>query len=51
MEFQEFCGKTIEDAITEACTKFTVTSSRLEYEVVDKGNSGFLGINLSLIHI
>ena len=45
MEFQEFCGKTIEDAITEACTKFTVTSSRLEYEVVDKGNSGFLGIN------
>ncbi len=45
MEFQEFCGKTIEDAITEACTKFTVTSSRLEYEVVDKGYSGFLGIN------
>ena len=45
MEFQEFCGKTIEDAITEACTKFTVTSSRLEYEVMDKGNSGFLGIN------
>ena len=45
MEYQEFCGKTIEDAITEACTKFTVTSSRLEYEVVDKGNSGFLGIN------
>ena len=45
MDFQEFCGKTIEDAITEACTKFTVTSSRLEYEVVDKGNSGFLGIN------
>ena len=45
MEFEEFSGKTIEDAITEACTKYTVTSSRLEYEIVDKGNSGFLGIN------
>ncbi len=45
MEFEEFSGKTVEDAITEACTKYTVTSSRLEYEVIEKGNSGFLGIN------
>ena len=45
MEFEEFSGKTVEDAITEACTKYTVTSDRLEYEVVDKGNSGFLGLN------
>ena len=31
MEYEEFTGKTVEDAITEACTKFTVTSDRLDY--------------------
>ena len=45
MDFEEFSGKTVEDAITEACTKFTVPSSELEYEVIEKGNAGFLGIN------
>ena len=45
MDFEEFSGKTIEDAITEACTKFTVTSDRLDYEIIDKGSAGFLGIN------
>ena len=44
MEYVEFSGKTVDDAITEACQKFTVTSDRLEYEVIDKGSSGFLGI-------
>ena len=44
MEYEEFTGKTVEDAITEACQKFTVTSDRLDYEVVEKGSSGFLGI-------
>lgn len=48
MDFEEFSGKTVEDAITEACTKFTVTSDRLDYEVVDKGSSGFLGLNSHL---
>ncbi len=45
MEYEEFTGKTVEDAITEACTKFTVPSSELDYEVIEKGNSGFLGLN------
>ena len=45
MDFEEFSGKTIEDAITEACTKFTVTSDRLDYEIIDKGSTGFLGLN------
>lgn len=44
MEYKEFSGKTVDDAITEACQEFTVTSDRLDYEVVDKGSSGFLGI-------
>lgn len=44
MEYKEFSGKTVDDAITEACQDFMVTSDRLDYEVVDKGSSGFLGI-------
>ena len=43
MEFIEVTGKTVDDAITEACQKFLVTSDRLEYEVIEKGTSGFLG--------
>ena len=44
MEYKEFSAKTVQDAITEACTHFIVTSSSLEYEVVEEGSSGFLGI-------
>lgn len=44
MEFIEFTAKTVNDAITEACQKFVVTSDKLEYEVVEEGSSGFLGI-------
>ena len=44
MEYVEFSAKTVQDAITEACTHFIVTSSSLEYEVVEEGSTGFLGI-------
>ena len=44
MEFVEFSAKTVNDAIIEACQKFTVVSDKLEYEVVEEGSSGFLGI-------
>lgn len=44
MDFIEFSAKTVSDAITEACQKFVVTSDKLEYEVVEEGSSGFLGI-------
>lgn len=44
MDFIEFSAKTVNDAITEACQKFIVTSDKLEYEVVEEGSSGFLGI-------
>ena len=42
MDFVEFSAKTVDDAITEACQKLTVTSDKLEYEVVEEGSSGFL---------
>ena len=44
MEFTEFSAKTVNDAITEACQKFVITSDKLEYEVIEEGSSGFLGI-------
>ena len=44
MEFREFKAKTVEEAITAASLEFEVASDDLEYEVVDKGSSGFLGL-------
>ncbi len=44
MDYIEVSAKTVDDAITEACQKFTVTSDKLEYEVVDEGKTGLLGI-------
>ena len=44
MEFREFSGKTVEDAIIEAATTLGIASSELDIEVVSKGTSGFLGI-------
>ena len=44
MDFIEVSAKTVDDAITEACQKFTVTSDKLEYEVIEEGKSGLLGI-------
>ena len=38
-------AKTVDDAITEAMIQLGVTSDRLEYEVIEKGSAGFLGIN------
>ena len=45
MEFVQFSAKTVNDAITAACQKFTVTSDKLEYEVLEEGSTGFLGFN------
>ncbi len=44
MEYIEVSAKTVNEAITEACQKLGVTSDRLEYEVLEEGSSGFLGI-------
>ena len=44
MEFIEVTGKTVEDALTEASVQLGTTSDKIEYEVVEKGSTGFLGI-------
>ena len=37
-------AKPVDDAITEALIQLGVTSDMLEYDVIEKGSSGFLGI-------
>lgn len=44
MSYTEFKGKTVEEAVTAATIEFGVTSSELEYDIVDKGSAGFLGL-------
>ncbi|MCR5655491.1 MAG: protein jag [Lachnospiraceae bacterium] len=45
MDFTEYTAKSVDDAITDACQALSVTSDRLEYEVVQEANAGFLGLN------
>ena len=44
MDYIEISAKTLEDAITEACQKLSITSDKLDYIVVEEGSNGFLGI-------
>ena len=44
MEFIEVSAKTVDDALTEALIKLSATSDQVEYEVIEKGSTGFLGI-------
>ena len=39
-------AKTLDDAITDALIQLGVTSDKLEYEVIEKGSAGFLGIGM-----
>ena len=45
MEYIEFIAKTVEDAIVQAALHFEVSSEMLDVEVIEKGSTGFLGIN------
>ena len=45
MDFIEVKAKTVDDAITEALVQLGTTSDQIEYEVIEKGSSGFLGFN------
>lgn len=44
MSYKEFRAKTVDDAITQACMEYSVTSDKLDYEVVQESSSGFFGI-------
>ncbi len=44
MDYTEFQGKTVDDAVIEAAAKLGVPSTDLDIEVVSKGSAGFFGI-------
>lgn len=44
MDYKNFEGKNVDDAITNACQELGITSDKLDYEVVEEGGSGFLGL-------
>ena len=44
MEYIEVSAKNVDDAITQASVQLGITSDQLEYEVIEKGSTGFLGI-------
>lgn len=43
-EYIEVSAKMVNEAITEACRKLSVTSDKLDYQVIEEGSNGFLGI-------
>ena len=46
MDYITVSAKTLDDAITEALVQLGVTSDQLDYEVIEKGSPGFLGIGM-----
>ncbi len=44
MDYIEVSAKTVDDALTEALVTLGATSDQVEYEVIEKGSNGFLGI-------
>ena len=45
MDFKEYSGKTVEEALTNATVDMGITSDEVVYEVIEKGSAGFLGFN------
>lgn len=45
MDYIQVSAKTVDDAITEALIKLGTTSDKIEYEILEKGSTGFLGFN------
>lgn len=45
MDYVRISAKTVDDAITEAQIKLGITRDILDYKVIEKGSTGFLGFN------
>jgi spoIIIJ-associated protein len=44
MEYKEYKGKNVDEAITNACVDLGISANQLDYSVIEKGSNGFLGI-------
>ncbi len=43
-DWKEFSAKTVEEALTNASVEFGTPSEKIEFEVLDKGSSGLIGL-------
>ena len=43
-EWREFSGKTVDDALTNALVELQTTSDKVEYDVIEEGSTGILGL-------
>ncbi len=43
-EYIQISAKTVDEAVTKALIELGITSDKLEYEILEKGSAGFLGI-------
>ncbi len=41
MDYQKFMGKTINEAITNACNELKILSTDIEYKIISEGKRGF----------
>lgn len=48
MDYIEVSGKNVDEALTNALIKLETTSDKVEYEVIEKGSVGFLGMGRKL---
>ena len=48
MDYIEVSGKNVDEALTNALIKLETTSDIVEYEVIEKGSAGFLGMGRKL---
>ena len=44
-DWKTYSGKTVEEALAAALAELGTTVDNINYEIVDEGSSGFLGIN------
>ena len=48
MDYIEVSGKNVDEGLTNALIKLETTSDKVEYEVIEKGSAGFLGMGRKL---
>ena len=51
MDYIEVSGKNVDEALTNALIKLETTSDKVEYEVIEKGSAGFLGMGERLFAV
>ena len=51
MDYQKFTGKTISEAITNACNTLKVMSTDIEYKIISEGKKGFFSSEPAIVEV